>query len=331
MPDSAAITLIAAYALDLVIGDPPYPLHPVRLLGGMIAMLERTLRQCRIPQTVGAWVLPAVTVATGIGTYLSLRSLLGGFAPLLDIYLAYSLLALRDLLKHGQKVEDALRQQHLPKARNSVQMLVGRNTEELSHPAIARAAIESLAENTVDGVVSPVFWYAVGSLICGSTGGIVLLVAFKTVSTLDSMIGYKNERYNVLGRISARFDDALNFIPARLAIPLIALSAMLCGGRAKEAWRIGWRDRLNHDSPNSAHAEAAIAGALGLWLGGPATYDGKTVMRPWIGNGTPEASSRHIARSRHILFLTGTISVALAASLLFVIATVYTRFKNVSL
>ncbi len=267
---------------------------------------------------LASFLLPAFTLLTAGLSYTLLHILFGAWAWVLDLFLAYSLLALSDLLKHARTVEFALKHRSLEEAREKVQWMVGRDTVELDGHAVARAAIESVAENFVDGFLSPVFWFGTGTLIFQTLeGGVLLLLSFKVISTLDSMVGYKNERYRVLGRISAKLDDVLNFIPARLSIPLITLAARLTSNDGKAAWLVGRNDRLKHASPNSAHAEAAMAGALNLRLGGPAHYGNQLIDKHWLGTGTPQATPEHIDRALNIV-LASSYAALIAIELLLV-------------
>ena len=315
MLNHPALILSVAFVLDLLIGDPVCPLHPVRLFGHLINGLEKILRNRFIPLWVASRLLPLLTVTLSLFVWKLLHALCFNFAWMFNLLTAYSLLALRDLSKHAKKTGKALQAEDLPTARNHVQMMAGRDASVLDSCAVARAAIESVAENFVDGFLSPVFWYTVGALLFNSTeGGVAFLIIFKIVSTLDSMVGYKNEKYNVLGRTSARLDDILNWLPARLSIPLIALASR----RRKEAWRTGLRDRLKHASPNSAHAEAAMAGALKLCLGGPTVYSHGTVDKPWLGDGSPDASPDDLFRAVRLVTTCGILALLLSTALLFI-------------
>lgn len=298
MLNHPATILLIAFALDLLIGDPVYPLHPIRLIGRLIQTLENVLRRDRLSSVL----LPLLSLLISIGLYLTVHRMLGSTTWILDLYMVYSLLALGDLIKHARSVEHALKHS-LDQARQKVQWMVGRDPSVLDANGVARATIESVAENFVDGFLSPVFWFTTGVLIFQTVeAGVALMLVFKVISTLDSMVGYKNERYLILGRVSARLDDMMNFIPARLSIALITL----CSSDWKNAWHIGWRDRLKHASPNSAHAEAAMAGALGLRLGGPTVYPHGTVEKPWIGDGTPQAGAKEIRLANRIILRCGT-------------------------
>jgi len=315
-----ATILIIAFALDLLIGDPTCPLHPVRLFGKLIQTLEKMLRTTCRSLRMASFLLPLLAVALSLGIYRLLLLLSFDVVWVINLLLTYSLLALKDLSHHAKAVSSALAENNLPLACARVQMIVGRDAGLLDDHGIARAAIESVAENFVDGFLSPVFWYTAGALLFGNTGGgVALLIVFKVISTLDSMVGYKNECYLVLGRISAQLDDVMNFIPARLSIPLIALSARLISKDWKSAWRIGLRDRLKHASPNSAHAEAAVAGALGLRLGGPTAYPHGTVEKPWLGDGKNSADAKEINKAVRLLRICGIITLLVSVSALFYI------------
>lgn len=307
-----ALILLLAFGLDLLIGDPVYPLHPVRLIGRVIQTLEKMLRKHCPNRWITSFLLPLLTLTAAGAAYTLLHWLSGTWAWIFDLYLTYSLLALGDLHKHGREVEFSLKHQSLDEARRKVQWMVGRDSSVLDADGVSRATIESLAENFVDGFLSPVFWFTAGALLFQSMeGGIVCLLGFKGISTLDSMVGYKNERYQELGRISAKLDDVLNFIPARFSIPLIALAARMTSNDWKAAWNIGLRDRLKHASPNSAHAEAAMAGALNLRLGGPSTYGNELNKKPWLGDGTAAATPNDISRALTLVQVSGALATAL--------------------
>lgn len=317
MLNHPAFLLAAAFVLDLLLGDPPCPVHPVRLIGRLIGIAERLLRRCRIQLLLAGALLPCIVGGAALLVYQLLRHLAPGAEWLINLLLIYSLLALKDLAHHARRVAAALHSDDLTAARAAVQTIVGRDVNRLDPAGIARATIESVAENFVDGFLSPVFWFAAGALCFGGAGGgVALLLLFKVVSTLDSMVGYKNERYLLFGRVSAKLDDAMNFVPARLSIPLLALAARCAGGDWKAAWRIGWRDRLKHASPNSAHAEAAAAGALNLQLGGPTVYPHGTVDKPWLGDGVRDTTAGDIRRTLNLVYAAAWIGVLAAGALL---------------
>lgn len=305
-----AISIVLALVLDWALGDPPDRWHPVAWLGALIGRLDRGLR--RIPRLSGRFggaVLTVVTVSISAAAAWGLSTFAWRWGPVVGIYgdavLIYFTLSASSLGRAGTRVADALDAHDLAGAREATSHLVARDTSSLDEAGIARATVESLAENTVDGVVAPLFWAAV----LGPVGAWV----HKAVSTLDSMVGYRVDPYTRFGTPSARLDDVLAWLPARITIPLVALTASLAGGDVRGAWRIGWRDRLKHESPNSAHGEAVFAGALGVTLGGPASYEGGVVHRERIGEGSePDASS--IRRAVRLVARTALILAVLSAS-----------------
>ncbi|MEO0508780.1 MAG: adenosylcobinamide-phosphate synthase CbiB [Verrucomicrobiota bacterium] len=318
MQNNPGVILLVAIVLDRFLGDPAYRMHPVRLFGHLITALEHELRK-RVPSLrLASFLLPALALFATLLVYILLTNFLGDWVWVLNIYLTYSLLALGDLLKHAKAVQQALNVSGIKVARQQVQRIVGRDTSVLDSAGVARATIESVAESFVDGILAPIFWFAFGVVLFGSTeGGVFCLITFKVVSTLDSMVGYKNKRYLVLGRVSARLDDLLNFVPARLSIPLIALAAKLLGNDARAALHIGLRDRKKHSSPNSAHAEAAVAGALDLRLGGPTQYPHTLVDKPWLGKGSAEASPAKIGAALRLVTLSTYLAAGIAVFIVF--------------
>lgn len=314
--------LLAAVALDVFLGDPVYPLHPVRLAGGTIRWVEAALRRAGLSGYGGGILLAAAVLCLSLGSYLGLRfAMLRGpsrLAVFFDIFLVYSCIALQDLLRRAGQVSRALRQNRLEEARRRVQEIVGRDAGRLDAAGIARAAVESVAENFVDGFLSPLFWFVTGSAVarlCGfppCPGAVLGILAMRMVNTLDSMVGYRNERYIRFGRASARLDDMMNFAPARIAIPVIALAAAACGLKTKNCLKTGRRDRLKHPSPNAGHAESCVAGALDIRLGGPTIYFHGSVEKPWLGDGTPEVSGKDIDRCRMLIAGSGLAALCFA-------------------
>ena len=263
--------LAVAVALDLLLGDPVYPWHPIRLIGGLLRRVEARLRAAGADGYVGGCLLFAVLAVVWVG---GTAALLTGTARLhpaagtaLHLILLYSLLALRDLLKHVGAIDAAAVAGDLATARQAAGRLVGRDTDRMDADACRRSGIESLAENLVDGFVSPIFWYC----LAGMPG----LVVFKTVSTMDSVVGYKTERYLKFGWCGARLDDLMNLLPARLTWLLIACAAALTpGSSARAALHIGWRQHAIVPGPNAGWSEAALAGAIRRRLVGPIWLDG---------------------------------------------------------
>lgn len=311
--------LLLAFTLDLLLGDPVYSFHPVRLIGKTIACFEMVLRRLTLSGTTGGLLLVVMVLASSVGCYLGIRMLLSclhlWLAFTLDMFTAYSCMSLQDLLKHAKQVADALERGNLFRSQQAVQKIVGRDASRLDASGIARAAIESVAENFVDGFLSPIFWYMAGAVISQSigfsivTGSIIGILGFRTVNTLDSMIGYRNQRYLYFGRAAARIDDGMNFVPARLSVPVIFLATGLCGLDALQCMKIGLRDRLKHPSPNAGHPESCVAGALDIRLGGPSIYSYGPVEKPWLGDGSKDVSHKHIRKCCILFLCSGSITV----------------------
>ena len=296
---------LCGFALDLLIGDPEVlaPLHPVVWMGRCISALETSLRR-RFPKTGRgerrAGLLLAVVMTAG--TLLVSMALLwlfrrlwppAGFA--LETLWCWQALAIKDLRVETMRVQRALESGSLADARRAVSRVVGRETKNLDAAGVARAAVETVAENFSDGVIAPLGYMLLG--------GAPLALCCKAVNTMDSMVGYKNERYLHFGRAAARLDDAVNYIPARLAALLLIAAAGLAGEDADGALRIWRRDRRKHASPNSAQCEAAMAGALGLRLCGPAVYFGRLYDKPWLGDGTREIVPGDIRRACRLEYI----------------------------
>lgn len=287
-----SMALIAGCILDWLMGDPYWLFHPVRFMGNMISALEARLRRLFPEHLLLAggvlagfmclfWTL--IPVLGFLGIYRGLLSF--GIQRhwiyiclfVLESFFCGQLLAARSLQTESMKVCSALKEGDIEKARKAVSMIVGRDTAVLGRDGIARAAVETVAENTSDGVIAPFFFMAV----FGPAGGFF----YKAVNTMDSMVGYKNETYLLFGRAAAKMDDAVNWLPARLSGMLLTAAAWLLPGMdGKNAWRIFKRDRFNHASPNSAQGEAACAGALHLRLAGDAWYFGTLYKKPYIGD-----------------------------------------------
>jgi len=278
MPDPAVIAL--ALLLDLALGDPRWLPHPVIFIGRLINRLEKWLRNNVRQERVAGVILLIMTVgATVAATWLLLRSAgylhpLAGF--LVAAFISFTCLATRSLHAESALVAKALVAGDIGAARVRLSYIVGRDTGQLDEPEIWRALVETVAENTADGIIAPLFWLTVGGPLAG--------MAFKAISTLDSMVGYKNERYRDFGWASARMDDLANFIPARLTALLVIISAPLTALSVQGALKITLRDRRKHPSPNSGHPEAAAAGALGVRLGGASCYGGRVSLKEFSGD-----------------------------------------------
>jgi adenosylcobinamide-phosphate synthase len=295
------------FVLDLFIGDPIGWPHIVLFYGRLIPFFEKTLRRL-FPKTdrgelAGGVVLAACMCAVSLGLgvgLLYLCSLVSFWLRLaVESVFIWQCLSARSLQVASRAVYKPLALHDLEGARKAVAEIVGRDTDMLDEAGVARAAVETVAENTSDGIIAPLMFIAIS--------GAPLGLLYKAVNTMDSMVGYKNDAYLYFGRAAARLDDALNFIPARLAGVFMVLAAYLTGFDGKNAWRVFKRDRLNHKSPNSAHTEAACAGALNLTLGGDSYYFGKLVTKPTIGDGNRPIEPEDIIRANRLLSATSVL------------------------
>ena len=310
-----ALLLILAVALDLAVGDPVYGAHPVRLIGRSLQRIETGLRSLGADGYAGGillFIALAISWAGGVSALAAGVARLNGIAGwLLLLFLLYSLLALGDLLKHGWRIERALRRDDLGAAKVAVAQLVGRDTVPMDAAACRRAAVESLSENLTDGFISPLFWY----LVFGLPG----IILFKVVSTMDSMVGYRTDRYLQFGWCGARLDDLMNFIPARLTWLLLAAVATLlprCSGM--KALRVGWQQHAVLPGPNSGWSEAATAGAIQRRLVGPIWMNGQLVTSIWIGDpkDAPMAIAQEFSLASRLIAMSGATAALVAAAAL---------------
>lgn len=292
--------MLAAVGLDLVAGDPRWFPHPVRVIGALAAFVEKATRKVfRSEFAAGLVAVPLVLIPAGavaFGIIAGARILHPAAGDVAAILILYTTLAARDLTAHSGAVYSALKSGDLKLGREKVGMMVGRDTEDLDEGQISRAAIESVAENTVDGVTAPLFY----ALLAGPVGAVV----YKAVNTLDSTFGYKNERYMRFGWASAKLDDVANYIPARLTALLLPVAAALLGLNAKNAVIMIFRDGKKHPSPNSGLCEAGTAGALGIQLGGLNYYFGKPSEKPTLGDGLSTISAEHIRLANRLMYAT---------------------------
>lgn len=299
------LQIILAVILDLIFGDPRWLPHPVRLIGKLITFLENIARKMISNQRVAGTLMAVLVIAiTGGVTFFILRLsalLHPRAADVLSVLFIYTSLSIRDLGKHSMDVYRSLKAGNLPQARNQVSWIVGRDTDNLDEKGIVRATVESVAENTVDGIIAPLFF----AVLFGPVGAMM----YKAASTLDSMVGYKNEKYYYFGWAGARLDDAANYLPARLTAPLMFAGAALTGYRPVQSWQISLRDRGHHASPNSGISEAAMAGALGIQLGGPLFRQGKLVELPLIGDPVESMEQRHILKANYLMLATSLLAV----------------------
>lgn len=310
------LALALGFGLDLLFGDPHGFPHPVRAIGWMIEKGESLCREKFSSPRLAGGVLVAAVCAVCYVVPLILLFIASLMHPMVQLVvesvMIYQLLAARSLWQESMAVFHCLARGDLPAARNALSMIVGRDTQHLQEDGIARAAVETVAENTSDGVVAPLFFIALG--------GAPLGFLYKGVNTLDSMIGYKNEKYIEFGKVAARLDDVLNWVPARVGARLMLLGAFLLELDGRNAIRIYLRDRRNHTSPNSAHTEAACAGALHIQLGGPSYYFGKLVEKPTIGDDDRPVEKEDIQRANQLMMATSCLALfcALAVRLLIV-------------
>lgn len=305
----AVITL--GFLMDQVFGDPHWLYHPVRLIGAYISFLEKGIRRVfgdgERALIAGGTVLVIFVTGTTAVVSGGILYACGRVAPwlkfLASVILCYQLFAVRSLKVESMKVYRELKKDDLPAARYAVSMIVGRDTERLDMTGVTKAAVETVAENTSDGVAAPLFYMALG--------GPVLGWVYKAVNTMDSMVGYKNEKYYYFGFAAAKLDDLVNFIPARLSAFVMIAATFLTGLDGKNAWKIFWRDRFNHKSPNSAQTEAVCAGALRVQLAGNAYYFGKLYEKPTIGDDLRPVENRDIRRANRLMMGTAWLSLIL--------------------
>lgn len=309
------VAAFLGFLLDLWLADPGWMPHPVVLMGKCITRLEEVLRR-RFPATPkgerAAGCVLAVLLPVGTLVLTEAICLLAGrIHPLLGMavqtFWCWQALAVKGLAEESKNVYRQLATEDLPGARRAVARIVGRDTQALTEEGVTKAAVETVAENFSDGVVAPLFYMMIG--------GAPLALCYKAVNTMDSMIGYKNQRYLQFGRAAAKLDDAANYLPSRLAAVFWIAAAGLTGQDAPNAWRIWRRDRRNHASPNSAQTESACAGALGVQLAGPAYYFGEYYNKPTIGDAKRPIEPRDILRANRMLFAGAGLALVLGLGL----------------
>lgn len=318
------VVIAMAFLLDILLGDPHGWWHPIQGIGKIIEIFEKMLRRFfhlreeweedkRKKQMAGA-VLVMLVLAVSVGVPALLlygaEQISHYLSLLLETIMCYQLLAMKSLKTESMKVYYALCEGDVEKGRRAVSMIVGRDTESLDQEGIVKAAVETVAENTSDGVIAPMIFM----LIFGVLGGFF----YKAVNTMDSMVGYKNDRYCYLGTVAAKLDDILNFIPARISAGIMILTAGILGMDRKNAWRIYKRDRYQHASPNSAQTEAACAGALGVQLAGDAYYFGKLYHKPTIGDAIRSIEIEDIRRANRLLYGTGILVCLMGVAALWI-------------
>ena len=322
------IAFFSGFILDLILGDPYWLFHPIRLIGSLISGLEKKLLNYRSKEAAetdrdtakelrrGAILVILVVIITAItaaaillGAYL-IHPYLGA---VIEAIMTYQILAAKCLRVESMKVYKSLETEDIEASRKAVSMIVGRDTNVLDDEGVTKAAIETVAENTSDGIIAPMIYTALGGPILG--------FVYKAINTMDSMLGYKNDKYLYFGRAAAKLDDFVNYIPARISAYIMIFAACI-GGRdysGKNAYRIYKRDNRNHASPNSAQTESACAGALGIQLAGDASYFGKIVKKPYIGDKTRKVEHEDIRRVNKLMYLTAGLCEVICLIIMLII------------
>ena len=307
--------VLGGFVLDSLFGDPAWLPHPVVYMGKAISALEKRLRAC-LPKTPQGELLGGAIVAfcLPVGTFLLTSLVCLGAARIspwlglaVQMFWCAQALAARGLAQESTNVYKELVKPDLPAARKAVSRIVGRDTAALTAEGVTKAAVETVAENASDGVIAPLFYMLLG--------GAPLALTYKAINTMDSMLGYKNEKYLYFGRAAAKLDDVANYIPSRIAALLWVAAAAFTGNDAKGAWRIWRRDRRNHASPNSAQTESACAGALGVQLAGPAYYFGEYYPKPTIGDALRPIEPQDILRANRMMYVASGFALAWGAAI----------------
>lgn len=302
--------VVVGFAVDLILGDPHGMWHPVCFIGNMISFFEKRLRRIFQKTKRGEFlagiclvvlVLFCAAAIPAVLLYICFRiHRILGFA--LECYMCYTILATKSLKTESMKVYRALGEEGVEAGRKAVSMIVGRDTQSLNETGVIKAAVETIAENTSDGIIAPMIFMVIG--------GPVLGYFYKAVNTMDSMVGYKNEKYMYFGRAAAKFDDVMNYLPSRISAWMMIAAAPLAGLDAKEGRRIFRRDRQKHASPNSAQTESVMAGVLHVQLAGPAWYFGEKHDKPTIGDDMRPVEAEDIVRANRLLYVTSALSMA---------------------
>ena len=303
------IKIWIAYVLDLIFGDPQNIIHPVQIIGKMINIGEKSLlgkkyKSDRKYKFFAGMILNITIISLTYGiTYLIHRTSENSIIfTVAEIYLMYTVFSINSLAREGNRVYNILKEGNIERARKDLSYLVSRDTETMDEKMIIRSTMETISENTVDGIVAPMLYMFLG--------GLPLSMTYKAINTFDSMVGYKNEKYMDFGKFSAKLDDVANFIPARITGILIVIASMILGYDYKNSLKIFIRDRKNHSSPNSGHAEAGVAGALGVQFGGKVSYFGKEVDKPVIGDKIKDFELEDIKKNIKIMYVASFLSLA---------------------
>ena len=306
---SFVLKIWMAYLLDLILGDPYWFPHPVRFIGKYITFIENRIYSLKNKRVCGGLLTFTVILTTGVLSYYIAKA-----SQFLEIFFLYTTLATKSLGAEGIKVYKILKSGDLKKAQKELSYLVSRDTGEMDEIQVVRSTMETIAENSVDGVIAPMFYAFLGSLmtIGGTSLALPLAMGYKAVNTLDSMVGYKNDRYIDFGMVSAKVDDFFNFIPARLSgLLIIPIATFILGMGIKRPLKVFFRDRKNHSSPNSGHSEAVFAGAIGVQFGGKTKYFGKYFEKLTIGDKLKEFQCDDIKKCYRIMFMTSFVGMIL--------------------
>jgi len=301
-----AVAVFAGFIVDAIIGDPVYRLHPVRIMGFFIGVGDRLLRGNRFAFFWGmmlTFIIVGASFTIPFFMLLALYRVHFALGLIVEIIFCYQIFAAKALKHESMRVYHQLEKGDIPKARLYLSYIVGRDTQNLNEEEIAKAAVETVAENCSDGVIGPMFFLFIG--------GAPLGFAYKAVNTLDSMIGYNNEKYAWFGKFAARLDDVVNLIPARISALLMLAAALLCKLNFKQAWKIYLRDRYNHKSPNAAQTEAVCAGAIGVQLSGDNMYGGVVVKKPTIGDPLRPANKDDIRLVNKLMYTASWVGLIL--------------------
>lgn len=314
MDNELLAAILCAYILDLAIGDPRWGWHPVRLIGRLIEKSEKMLNTAGVNRKLGGIALVIFVVGTTVFSICGILISAGFIHPFLRLFvsaiLIYFSLSIRSLAVEAGQVYSALKNRNIGKARNSLSMIVGRDTQKMEEPQVIRAAVETVAESTMDGIIAPLFY--------AFLGGPVLVWAYKAINTLDSMVGYRNERFIDFGRASAKLDGLVNFIPAKITCVLIGVSSLFYGKDPRNSFKWGLKYLFRGQENNSIVTEAAMAGALKVQLGGLNFYDSVAVTKPLIGEPAYPLKISHIRESIVLAYLSSFIFLLIGAFLYFI-------------
>ena len=303
--------IVAGFILDLIFGDPHWLPHPICLIGNLIGFLEKNLRRLLAPGKtallLGGALMVVIVISLSYVVPYAVLMLAEQASPwlrfALETVMFYQIFATKCLRDESMKVYTALHNNDLEDARVKLSWIVGRDTKELTTEEVTKGAVETVAENTADGIIAPMFYMFIG--------GAPLAFLYKGINTMDSMVGYKNDKFLYFGRCAAKLDDVANFIPARITGILMILASYFLNMNAAGAWKIFWRDRYNHLSPNSAMTESVTAGALNIQLGGDHYYFGKLVHKDTIGDNIRPVEAEDIVAVNNLLYMTAVISLLL--------------------